>query len=124
MEESKAYLRRGGLMATTCTHRNQIKNVKPNSKGCAECIEQAQDALSINHGRHTIKIGADITFLAVTAQIPFNNRGSIEYALGGGFTSLGNFVDDFTGGTPGTISRAFGNPTITPNATIYAPYVQ
>ena len=26
-------------MATTCTHLNQIKNVKPNSKGCAECIK-------------------------------------------------------------------------------------
>ena len=90
----------------------------------AHNIVQAQDAVSISHGRHTIKVGADITFLAVTDEIPFNNRGTINYANGGGFTSLGNFVDDFTGGTPGAISRAFGNPIITPNATIYAPYVQ
>jgi Carboxypeptidase regulatory-like domain/TonB-dependent Receptor Plug Domain/TonB dependent receptor len=99
-------------------------NVTGEPQGRAHNIEQAQDAMSISHGRHTIKVGADITFLAVTDQIPFNNRGSLEYAAGGGFTSLGNFVDDFSGGTPGTISRQFGNPTITPNATIYAPYVQ
>lgn len=26
-------------MATTCTHQNQIKNVKPNSKGCEQCLK-------------------------------------------------------------------------------------
>ncbi len=99
-------------------------NVSGEPDGRAHNIEQAQDALSISHGRHTIKIGADITFLAVTDQIPFNNRGTIVYAAGGGFSSLGNYLDDFTGGTPGAISRAFGNPTITPNSTMFAPYVQ
>ncbi|HXN71342.1 MAG TPA: hypothetical protein VN861_02180, partial [Candidatus Acidoferrales bacterium] len=38
--------------------------------------------------------------------------------------SLGNFVDDFIGGSPGGISKQFGNPTITPNITMYAPYIQ
>ncbi len=93
-------------------------------QGRAHHVVQAQDAMTFNHGRHTIKGGVDVTFLAVTDQVPFNNRGTITYAAGGGFTSLGNFVDDFIGGSPGGISKVFGNPTITPNVTVYAPYIQ
>jgi hypothetical protein len=93
-------------------------------QGRAHHVVQVQDALSYTHGRHTIKGGVDVTFLTVTDQIPFNNRGTIVYAAGGNFTSLGNFVDDFIGGSPGGIAKVFGNPTITPNATIYAPYIQ
>ncbi len=106
-------------------------------QGRAHHIEQVQDALTYTHGRHTIKGGVDVTFVAVTDQIPFNNRGEINYFMGGTFTeapgqpfptgtfsSLANFVDDFTGGTPGVVSKQFGNPTITPNITMYAPYVQ
>jgi len=106
------------------TNYPSFGNVTGEPQGRAHNIEQVQDALSISHGRHTIKIGADVTFLSVTDQIPFNNRGSITYAAGGSFNSLGNYIDDFTGANPGAISQAFGNPTITPNATIYAPYVQ
>jgi outer membrane receptor protein involved in Fe transport len=106
------------------TNYPSFGNVTGEPQGRAHNIEQAQDALSISHGRHTIKVGADITFLAVTDQVPFNNRGSISYSPGGGFTSLGNYIDDFTGASPGEITQQFGNPTITPNATIYAPYVQ
>lgn len=106
------------------TNYPSFGNVDGEPDSRAHNIEQAQDALSISHGRHTLKVGADITFLAVTDVIPFNSRGTIAYAAGGGFSSLGNFVDDFTGGTPGAINRAFGNPTITPNSTMFAPYVQ
>jgi hypothetical protein len=84
---------------------------------------QAQDALSYSVGRHTIKGGADITFLTVRDAVPFNSRGDISYVSGGGFSALGNFVDDFTG-SGGTVSKVFGNPIINPNVTIYAPYIQ
>ena len=93
-------------------------------QGRAHHVIQAQDALTYTHGRHTIKGGVDVTFLSITDAVAFNNRGTITYAAGGGYTSLGNFVDDFIGGSPGTISKQFGNPIITPNATIYAPYVE
>jgi outer membrane receptor protein involved in Fe transport len=102
-------------------------------QGRSHHIVQAQDAVTFTHGRHTIKGGVDVTFLAVTDQVPFNNRGSIGYALGGQytlngtsntFTSLANYVDDFGGASPSAISKQFGNPVITPNATIYAPYVE
>jgi outer membrane receptor protein involved in Fe transport len=99
----------------------------------AHHVVQAQDAVTFTHGRHTIKGGVDVTFLTVTDGVPFNNRGTISYAAGGQytlngtsntFTSLANFVDDFIGGSPASISKQFGNPIITPNATVYAPYIQ
>ena len=84
---------------------------------------QAQDALTYTFGRHTIKGGVDITFLDVRDEIPFNSRGDLSYAAGGTYTSLGNFVDDFTG-SGGSVSLVFGNPVITPSVTLYAPYVE
>ncbi|MGH9682219.1 MAG: carboxypeptidase regulatory-like domain-containing protein [Candidatus Acidiferrales bacterium] len=84
---------------------------------------QGQEAMSYSAGRHTLKFGADITHLTVRDEIPFNSRGDISYALGGGFSSLGNFVDDFTG-QGGSVSKVFGSPLVTPSLTIYAPYVQ
>jgi hypothetical protein len=85
---------------------------------------QVQDAITYTFGRHTIKGGADITFLRVRDGIPFNSRGSITYALGGGYSSLGNYIDDFTGGTPGSINKVFGNPFVTPSVTMYMPYIE
>src|SRR3984957_13636258 len=84
---------------------------------------QAQDGLSYSVGRHTLKGGVDVTFLTVRDEIPFNSRGDISFLKGGGFTSLGNFIDDFTG-SGGSVSKVFGNPIINPNTTIYAPYLQ
>jgi carboxypeptidase family protein/TonB-dependent receptor-like protein len=84
---------------------------------------QGQDALTYTIGRHTIKGGADITFLDVRDVVPFNSRGDLTYLQGGGFTPLGNFVDDFTG-QGGSVSKVFGNPVINPSVTIYAPYVE
>lgn len=84
---------------------------------------QAQDALSYTKGRHTLKGGVDITFLQVKDAIPFNSRGIISYLSGGGFSSLANFVDDFTG-QGGSVSKVFGNPVINPSVTMYAPYIQ
>jgi hypothetical protein len=102
-------------------------------QGRAHKTWQAQDAVSYSYGRHTIKGGVDLTFLAVVDQVPFNSRGDLSFQKGGTFTesngttgtftSLANFVDNFTG-EGGTISRVFGNPVIRPSVTMYAPYIQ
>ena len=92
-------------------------------QGRAHKTWQLQEALSYTLGRHTIKGGIDTTFLDVTDTIPFNSRGSISYLSGGGFSSLGNFIDDFTG-QGGSISIVFGNPVIHPSVTMYMPYIQ
>lgn len=86
---------------------------------------QGQDAISYNFRQHTIKFGADIAFLDVTDQIPFNSRGDLNFQASPtlGISSLGNFVDNFTGQS-GSVSMVFGNPIINPAVTLYAPYVE
>ncbi|MGH9756271.1 MAG: carboxypeptidase regulatory-like domain-containing protein, partial [Candidatus Acidiferrales bacterium] len=85
---------------------------------------QAQEALSYTVGRHTIKGGIDLTFLSVRDEIPFNSRGDLSYNTGGGYTSLGNFIDDFSGKIPAGASKVFGNPVVNPSVTLYMPYIQ
>jgi hypothetical protein len=92
-------------------------------QGRAHKTWQLQEALSYTLGRHTIKGGIDMTFLSVVDTIPFNSRGALTYNSGGGFTSLGNYIDDFSG-QAGSASIQFGNPVIKPNVTMYMPYIQ
>jgi hypothetical protein len=89
---------------------------------------QYQDALSYSIGKHTFKIGGDISHLAVVDEIPFNSRGTLVYAKGGTCgavtcSSLANFVDDFAGPS-GSANKVFGSPVTKPFVTSYAPYVQ
>jgi len=86
---------------------------------------QVQDALSKSIGRHSIKGGVDVTFVTVRDLVPFNSRGDLSFMQDstGNISSLGNFIDNFTGST-GSITQSFGNPQVTPNFTIYAPYIQ
>ncbi|MFY9585363.1 MAG: TonB-dependent receptor, partial [Candidatus Acidiferrales bacterium] len=84
---------------------------------------QYQDALTYTVGSHTLKGGVDISHLQVSDGIPINSRGTLGINAGGGFTSLANFVDNFTGAS-GTAAKVFGNPNVQPFVTTYAPYVQ
>jgi hypothetical protein len=85
---------------------------------------QMQDAVTYSTGRHTIKGGIDVTFLDLRDTNALNTRGTITYNFGGGFTSLGNFIQDFTGKDPGSLSKGFGNPNFATSVTMYSPYVQ
>lgn len=100
-------------------------------QGRGHKTSQIQEALTYNHGRHTFKGGIDVTFVDVHDQIPFNSRGDIFYKQGGNFndnvgpgvySSLANFIDDFTGNS-GSIDKVFGNPNVSPNDTLYMPYI-
>jgi len=90
---------------------------------------QFQDALSYTKGRHTFKVGGDVDYLQVDDGVPFNSRGTITFnankAVGTtpAYTSLGNFVDNFTG-PAGALSINFGNQEVQPFVGIYAPYAQ
>lgn len=97
-------------------------------QGRGHKVWQYQDALSYSIGKHTFKVGGDISHLAVVDQIPFNSRGTLVYAKGGTCgavtcTALANFVDDFAGPS-GSANKVFGSPTTRPFTTSYAPYVQ
>jgi hypothetical protein len=93
-------------------------------QGRAHQIWQVQEALSYAVSRHTIKAGVDITVLSLNDTLALNTRGTILYNFSPGYSSLGNFMDDFTGQNPGSISKGFGNPNFNSSATMLAPYVE
>lgn len=77
---------------------------------------QFQDTISHTTGNHTLRFGADLNVQRSTQDIPFNSRGILTFAGGGGFNSFGNFVDQFSGRGGGGAAVQFGSPTIFPNA--------
>jgi hypothetical protein len=77
---------------------------------------QVQDTLSYNAGNHTWRFGADLNIQRASQAIPFNSRGTLTFAGGGGFNAFGNFVDQFSGRGAGGASIQFGSPVIVPNA--------
>jgi hypothetical protein len=91
---------------------------------------QIQEALSYSANRHTIKAGIDITILNLHDVNALNTRGSLFYNFGGTdstgatYSSLGNFIDDWTGADPGTASKGFGNPNFSSHANMFAPYIE
>ena len=77
---------------------------------------QLQDTLSYTVGNHTLRFGADVNIQRSSQSIPFNSRGILTFAGGGGFNAFGNFVDQFSGRAGGGATIQFGSPVIFPNA--------
>ncbi len=77
---------------------------------------QLQDTVSYTVGDHTLRFGVDLNIQRSRQGIPFNSRGILTFAGGGGFNALGNFVDQFSGRGGGGASIQFGSPIIFPNA--------
>lgn len=76
---------------------------------------QLQDGFTITKGSHTMKMGADVARIWVTDQIPINSRGTLTFTSGGGYTALGNFLDNYTGtGGVAVADIQIGNPTVKP----------
>ncbi len=73
-----------------------------------------QDTVSIVRGRHTFRFGADLLLQRARQAAPATLRGSITYLAGGGFTGLGNFVDNFSG-NQANASRDFGSQVYYPD---------
>ncbi len=97
-------------------------------------VYQVQDAVSIQKGTHSLKLGADISLLEINDGIPFNSAGFITYSSGGDCSAIGilppndcsdlaNYVDDFSGPV-GTISKSFGNPRVNVPTSVQAFYFQ
>jgi hypothetical protein len=92
-------------------------------QGRAHKTYQFQELFSATFGHHTIRAGGDFSLIKVKDAIPFNSRGTLAYNSGGGFSALGNFVDDFSG-ISGSAQIVFGNPLLEPNIYTLAPYVE
>ena len=82
---------------------------------------QIQDTISYTRGNHTFRFGGDVNIQRSRQEIPFNSRGILTFAGGGGFNAFGNFVDGFSGRGGGGAAIQFGSPVIFPNA-IYQNY--
>ena len=87
---------------------------------------QFQDTLSWTHGKHFIKVGADLANIRVRDAVPFNFFGTIAYGtdtaattvVGGGsfkYKGLGNLIDDYGGAGTDAVAQEFGSPTARPN---------
>ena len=82
---------------------------------------QIQDTISYTAGNHTFRFGGDVNIQRSRQEIPFNSRGVLTFAGGGGFNAFGNFLDGFSGRGGGGAAIQFGSPVIFPNA-VYQNY--
>jgi outer membrane receptor protein involved in Fe transport len=104
-------------------------------QGRGHDLYQFQDTISISHGRHTIRIGADIARDIIRDFIPFNNFGTVSYSKSAAvaasgtnpaipaYTALNNFVDNFLG-TTGTAARNFGSNRVDAHVWQSAYFIQ
>jgi len=72
-----------------------------------------QDTISYLRGAHTFRGGFDLLKQRSRQFAPINERGSLIYNAGGGFTGLANFIDDVSG-SGGSANRDFGSPAYYP----------
>jgi hypothetical protein len=97
-------------------------------QGRFQSTYQLEDALSVTKGTHSMKFGFDIEDQRIKDEIPFNSYGSVGYSKSlasgtGPYTALGNFIDDY-GGTKGTATIEFGNPTVRPTIWVQSYYAE
>lgn len=84
---------------------------------------QYQDAVNWNKGTHTFKMGVDYARIQEFDDVPFNRIGTVSYVRGGGYTGLGNYMDNYTGQS-GTATIQFGDARIRPFVFNQAYYFQ
>src|ERR1043166_3598277 len=72
-----------------------------------------QDTVTHLHGNHTFRFGLDLLDQRSRQFAPIVERGLLTFRSGGGFTALGNYIDNFAGSGGGT-QRDFGSPRYYP----------
>jgi hypothetical protein len=92
-------------------------------QGSAQDIYQFQDTVAITKGRHTLRVGADIGRSIVRDNVPFNYFGTLGFNQGGGFTDIGNFIDNYLGPS-GQATINIGSPRVDPHAFNQAYFAQ
>src|SRR4030095_6216790 len=72
-----------------------------------------QDTFTHLHGNHTFRFGLDLLKQRSRQFAPIVERGLLTYRSAGGFTALGNYIENFAGSGGGT-QRDFGSPRYYP----------
>lgn len=75
---------------------------------------QYQDTMTVVHGTHTFRFGADFLRQLAKQHPPFNERGSLSFAASSGVTAFSNFIDNYAG-NGGAENRQFGVSIYYPN---------
>lgn len=84
-------------------------------QGNKQDVYQFQDTLSWTHGRQTLRVGADVGREILIDLIPFNFYGFITFNNGGGYTDLGNFIDNYLGPS-GSATINIGSNRVDPHS--------
>lgn len=85
-----------------------------------------QDTMTYLRSNHTFRFGFDLLEQRSRQFAPINERGSLTYGAGGGFTGFANYIDDFGGAGPatGSANRDFGSPRYYPSLFRQAYFAQ
>src|SRR5205085_1154071 len=75
------------------------------------------------HGRHSWRVGTDLTDQRAKQAAPFNGRGTLTYNASGSLSGFANYLDDF-GGSGGSATRDFGSPSYYPSLFRQAYFAQ
>src|SRR6201988_742839 len=84
---------------------------------------QFQDTVTHTRGNHTLRVGADILMQRANQFVPINPRVQLTCAGGGGFPTLGNFVDSLSVVGSGAAAKVFGPGLDYPNVTTQAYFI-
>jgi len=82
-----------------------------------------QETQSKIAGRHTFRYGVEFLRQLARQRPPFNERGSLTFTNGGGYTGFANFLDNFSGPS-GAANRNFGQPVYYPNLFRHSYFLQ
>ena len=83
-----------------------------------------QDTMSKTKGTHTLRFGGEILRQLAKQSAPFNSRGSFAFLASSGYTSLGNFVDNYSGPRGVATIDFGGGPIFFPNLFRQTYFVQ
>ena len=82
-----------------------------------------QDTATYVRGDHTFRGGVDFLRQISTQAAPFSPRGLFTYAASNGYSSFGNFADNFSGNS-GSVTRDFGSAVYFPQLYRTAAFFQ